>query len=78
MYSSYLDNKKKIAEKISKGIADFWPTLKKHFKNYNLYFGANNLFNKKYFDNIRINAFANRFYEPAPMRNYYAGINFKI
>ena len=50
----------------------------KDFKNYNLYVGANNLFNKKYFDNIRINAFSNRFYEPAPMRNYYAGINFKI
>ena len=50
----------------------------KDFKNYSLYAGANNLFNKKYFDNIRINAFANRFYEPAPHRNYYAGINFKI
>ena len=50
----------------------------KDFKNYSLYAGVNNLFNKKYFDNIRINAFANRFYEPAPLRNYYAGINFKI
>ncbi len=50
----------------------------KDFKNYSLYAGVNNLFNKKYFDNIRINAFANRFYEPAPHRNYYAGINFKI
>ena len=50
----------------------------KDFKNFSLYGGVNNLFNKKYFDNIRINAFANRFYEPAPLRNYYAGINFKI
>ena len=60
------------------GYSIFQFRIWKDFKNYNLYFGANNLFNKKYFDNIRINAFANRFYEPAPMRNYYAGINFKI
>ena len=60
------------------GYSIFQFRIWKDFKNYNLYVGANNLFNKKYFDNIRINAFANRFYEPAPMRNYYAGINFKI
>ena len=52
--------------------------LWKVFKNYSIYIGANNLFNKRYFDNIRINAFGNRFYEPAPMRNYFLGINFKI
>ena len=50
----------------------------KDFKNYSIYARVNNLFNKKYFDNIRINAFGSRFYEPAPLRNYYAGINFKI
>ena len=60
------------------GYSIFQFRIWKDFKNYNLYVGVNNLFNKKYFDNIRINAFANRFYEPAPMRNYYAGINFKI
>ena len=29
-----------------------------------------NLFNEKYFDNIRLNAFGNRFYEPASLRSY--------
>jgi len=38
------------------------------------YLGINNLFSEKYNDNIRINAFGGRFYEPAPTRNYYAGI----
>ena len=38
------------------------------------YLGINNLFGKRYNNNIRINAFGGRFYEPAPTRNYYAGI----
>jgi iron complex outermembrane receptor protein len=38
------------------------------------YLGVNNLFNERYFGNIRINAFGGRFYEPAPGRNVYAGI----
>ena len=38
------------------------------------YVGINNLFNKYYNSNIRINAFGGRYYEPAPERNVYAGI----
>ena len=34
-----------------------------------------NLFNKHYFDNIRTNAFGNRFYEPASLRNFIISIN---
>ena len=34
-----------------------------------------NLFNKYYFDNIRTNAFGNRFYEPASLRNFIISIN---
>ena len=37
--------------------------------------GINNVFNVRYFDNIRLNAFGGRFYEPAPGRNVYFGIN---
>ena len=40
--------------------------------------GINNLFNVRYFDNIRLNAFGGRFYEPAPGRNVYFGINVGI
>lgn len=35
--------------------------------------GVRNLTNQAYFDNIRINAFGGRYYEPAPERNYYIG-----
>lgn len=38
------------------------------------YLGINNLFDESYNSNIRINAFGGRYYEPAPVRNYYAGI----
>ena len=39
------------------------------------YVGINNLFDERYNSNIRINAFGARYYEPAPGRNVYAGID---
>ena len=48
----------------------FWKSLKK----ISFFCGINNLLNKAYFDNIRINAYGKRYYEPAPMRNFYLGI----
>ncbi len=38
------------------------------------FLGINNLFDEQYSSNIRINAFGSRFFEPAPDRNFYAGI----
>ena len=38
------------------------------------YLGINNLFGERYNSNIKINAFGGRFFEPAPVRNLYAGI----
>ena len=38
------------------------------------YVGINNIFDEGYNSNIRINAFGGRYYEPAPERNFYAGI----
>ena len=37
--------------------------------------GINNLLNITYYDNIRLNAFGGRFYEPAPGRNFYFGLS---
>ena len=36
--------------------------------------GLNNIFNTQYSDNIRINAFGSRFFEPAPEFNVYVGL----
>lgn len=41
----------------------------------NLFAGINNLFNVEYFDNIRLNAFGKRYYEPAPGRNIFFGVS---
>ena len=38
----------------------------------------NNIFEKEYFDNIRINAFGGRYYEPAPKRTIYGGIRVSL
>jgi iron complex outermembrane receptor protein len=43
-------------------------------KNWNGFISINNLTNTKYFDNIRINAFGSRYYEPAPGVNFMLGI----
>ena len=42
------------------------------------YAGINNLFDERYNSNIRINAFGARFFEPAPERNFYAGVTIRF
>jgi iron complex outermembrane receptor protein len=44
----------------------------------NLFAGLNNLFNVRYFDNIRLNAFGKRYYEPAPGRNIFFGVSAEL
>ena len=51
---------------------------KEIFKKSQFFLGVNNLFNEEFYDNIRINAFGKRYYEPAPKRNFYFGINFSF
>ena len=46
--------------------------------NTDLYAGVNNLFNVQYFDNIRLNAFGKRYYEPAPGRNVFFGLSVSL
>lgn len=38
------------------------------------YAGINNIFDERCKSNIRINAFGNRYYEPAPGRNFYCRV----
>jgi len=41
------------------------------------YMGVNNLFDKEYVGNVRINAFGGRYFEPAPEFNVYTGLNIR-
>ena len=38
------------------------------------FIGINNLFDREYMANVRLNASFGRYYEPAPERNFYAGL----
>ncbi|MVN92489.1 TonB-dependent receptor [Mucilaginibacter aquatilis] len=44
----------------------------------NIYAGTDNLLNQKYSLGNDLNAVGNRFFNPAPLRNYYAGLNLSI
>jgi iron complex outermembrane receptor protein len=48
------------------------------WSEFDFFAGINNLLNTTYFDNIRLNAFGGRFYEPAPGRNFYLGTRFNF
>ena len=50
----------------------------KSLNDFEFFAGINNLFDRKYNDNIRINAWGKRYYEPAPMRNFYFGVSFTL
>ena len=52
--------------------------LKKIGHKTSLVIGCTNLFNTLYSDNIRINAFGNRYYESAPTREIYASLQWQF
>ena len=52
--------------------------LSKSMGRFSFFGGINNLLNRAYFDNIRINAYGKRYYEPAPLRNTYLGVNINL
>ncbi len=41
-------------------------------------FGINNIFNKDYFSNVRLNGFGGRLFEPGPRRNIYGGLTLHL
>lgn len=43
-----------------------------------LFFGVQNLTNAQYSDNIRLNAFGNRYFEPAPTRSFFGGVRWSL
>jgi len=58
------------------GLANFEIHKQFHLKSTSIVLGGSvfNLTNTKYFDNIRINAFGGRFYEPAPGRQLFLSL----
>lgn len=52
----------------------FWNWSWKETSQFKIFVGVDNLLNQQYSLGNDINAFGNRFFNPAPSRNYYAGI----
>ena len=77
---------KMFADNTNKTEIDGYSSINvKMSKNLNLFetsitpfISIDNLFNKEYFDNIRINAFGSRFYEPAPGINFIGGLKLNL
>ena len=77
---------KMFADNANKKEIDRYSSINvKMSKNLNLFetsitpfISIDNLFNKEYFDNIRINAFGSRFYEPAPGINFIGGLKLNL
>ena len=52
--------------------------LQTDFTNAQFFFGINNIFDVKYNGSIVPNADGNRFFEPAPGRNFYGGVRLSV
>lgn len=66
-------NTVKIGDQFYANFSAHYPITIKNFK-INTLVGIHNIFNNRYYDNIRLNAFGGRYYEPAPQRNGYLGV----
>ncbi|WP_293947384.1 MULTISPECIES: TonB-dependent receptor [unclassified Sphingobacterium] len=55
-----------------------WGKAIGHGHKLNIFVGADNLLNQKYSLGNDINAFGGRYFNPAPLRNYYGGMNFNF
>jgi iron complex outermembrane receptor protein len=52
-----------------------YETVSANGTRFNPFFGINNIFDQKYFGNIRVNEGRHRFFEPAPELNLFAGVS---
>jgi len=55
-----------------------WQTLQNEKHRLEFFAGADNILNQKYSLGNDINAFGNRYFNAAPLRNYYAGLTFTL
>ena len=62
-------------------VPSFWTSdvsFQHHWKGVRFTIGVNNAMNAQYYDNIRINAFGGRYYEPAAERQAYFRVDFPL
>ena len=76
----FFANDSNAASEASALISNLSVSQKLDFDGWTLspYFGVNNLFDVEYNDNVRLNAFGGRFFEPAPGIHVYGGLRVSI
>ena len=75
--AAFIDNANKYGKDKAKSVFN----LRANYKitnSLNVYAGINNIFGAKYYNSVRGNSSGERFYDPAPKINYYAGFKYKF
>ena len=75
--AAFIDNANKYGKDKAKSVFN----LRADYKitnSLNVYAGINNIFGAKYYSSVRGNSSGERFYDPAPKINYYAGFKYKF
>ena len=75
--ATFIDNANKYGKDKAKSVFN----LRADYKitnSLNVYAGINNIFGAKYYNSVRGNSSGERFYDPAPKINYYAGFKYKF
>ena len=75
--AAFINNANKYGKDKAKSVFN----LRANYKitnSLNVYAGINNIFGAKYYNSVRGNSSGERFYDPAPKINYYAGFKYKF
>ena len=75
--AAFIDNANKYGKDKAKSVFN----LRADYKitnSLNVYAGINNIFGAKYYNSVRANGKGEKFYDPAPKINYYAGFKYKF
>ena len=75
--AAFIDNANKYGKDKAKSVFN----LRANYKitnSLNVYAGINNIFGAKYYNSVRANGKGEKFYDPAPRINYYAGFKYKF
>ena len=75
--AAFIDNAYKYGKDKAKSVFN----LRANYKitnSLNVYAGINNIFGAKYYNSVRANGKGEKFYDPAPKINYYAGFKYKF
>ena len=75
--AAFIDNANKNGKDKAKSVFN----LRADYKltnSLNIYAGINNIFGAKYYNSVRANGKGEKFYDPAPKINYYAGFKYKF